>query len=139
MPKYTQEHRMLELNTPLGKDVLLLSAFSGTETISRLFSYQLEMYSERDDISAKEIVGKNVTWGIRQVDNSMRSFNGCVSRFSAGCMSFRDLRHYRMEVVPWPWFLTRTANCKIYSGNPKELNVKDIIKKVFEDFGFADY
>jgi type VI secretion system secreted protein VgrG len=76
MVDYKQDNRLLQLNTPLGKDVLLLAAFSGTETMSRLFHYQLEMYSTRDDLSAKDIVGKNVTWFVHHVDSEPRYFNG---------------------------------------------------------------
>ena len=36
MATVTQENRSLQVETPLGKDVLLLTAFSGTEEMSRL-------------------------------------------------------------------------------------------------------
>jgi len=40
---YTQQNRLLSLDTPLGKDVLLLQDLTGHEGISRLFSYDLNL------------------------------------------------------------------------------------------------
>src|SRR5262245_31707751 len=110
-PTYTQDKRLLNLSTPLGKDVLLLTAFSGTEALSQLFGYRLEMLSTRDAIAPRDIVGRNVTWAVVNHAKQPRLFNGFVSRFSAGGSGAGKLRSYRAEVVPWLWFLTRTANC----------------------------
>src|SRR5262249_6722186 len=128
------------LDTPLGKDVLLLAGFSGVETMSRLFSYHLEVFSTTAGIAPTAIVGKNVTWSVQHHDKAPRFFNGFVNRFAAGGRAIQDLYVYRLEVVPWLWFLTRTANCKIYSGaDNKVRSGPEIIKQVFDDFGFSDY
>ncbi len=59
---FTQTDRALQIETPLGPDVLLLRSVSGQEAISQLFRFQLELLSETDDsISFDSIVGKNVT------------------------------------------------------------------------------
>src|SRR5205823_7076580 len=109
-----QKRRVLYLNTPLGADVLALSSFSGTEAISRLFSYQLSMVSETDAIEAKDIVGKRVTWHVQFKEDPPRYFDGFVNRFAAGGVGDRNVRSYRAEVVPWLWFLTRSADCRIF-------------------------
>src|SRR5262245_61582863 len=92
-----QQSRLLTLTTPLGEDVLLLTGFSGQEAISRLFSYQLDMVSEEEDIAPSDIVGKNVSWAVQEVDKEPRWFNGHVSRFAAGSSRQHDRRVYRME------------------------------------------
>ena len=56
---YTQENRYIAIETPLGKDVLLLAGFSGTEGISHLFHFDLNLLSENNDIAFDGIVGKN--------------------------------------------------------------------------------
>ena len=56
MPQVTQENRSLSVSTPLGDDVLKLVSFSGTEALSHLFTYQLEMYSEDVSIAPKDII-----------------------------------------------------------------------------------
>jgi type VI secretion system secreted protein VgrG len=131
---YTQENRLIAIDTPLGKDVLLLQGFTGREGISRLFSFHLDLASEKDSISFKNIIGQNVTIRVTEADNSPRYFNGFVSRFA---QSGSDLRftHYQMEVVPWLWFLTRTADCRIF----QEKTIPKIIEDVFQSRGFSDY
>jgi len=135
MPPPTQANRFIAIDTPLGDDVLLLTSFSGQEDLSRLFTYHLELLSERDSISPREIVGKNVTFRVRLADGqSFRYFNGFVSRFSAGSRG-SGLRRYQAEIVPWTWFLTRTTDCRIFQNK----SVPDIIEQIFRDLGFSDY
>ncbi|MBN2492831.1 MAG: type VI secretion system tip protein VgrG [Planctomycetes bacterium] len=134
MASYTQEGRRLAIATPLGKDVLLLVRLSGHEEMSRLFSFELELLSERDDIAAKDIVGKNVSFSIRLLDDSLRYFNGFVKRFAYGGSDDR-LSRYTAEVVPWLWFLTQTADCRIFQNQ----SVPKIIEQVFTDLGFSDF
>jgi type VI secretion system secreted protein VgrG len=134
MPQYTQEGRPLSIDTPLGEDVLLLTGFRGTEQMSSLFQFDLELASERDDIAPNDIVGKRVTFSLRFVDEEPRYFNGFVNRF--GCVGRDDrLTHYRAQVVPWLWFLTRTTDCRVF----QEKSVKDIASQIFQDLGFADF
>src|SRR5262249_27126055 len=40
---------------------------------------------------------------------------------------------YRLTVHPWLWFLTRTADCRIF----QEKTVPDIIKEIFADHSVA--
>ncbi len=42
---------------------------------------------------------------------------------------------YYATVRPWLWFLSRTADCRIF----QELTVPDIVKQVFERPGVADF
>ena len=135
MASITQAQRSLSLTTPLGKDVLLLMGFSGTESLSRLFSYQLDLASSNDSIAAKDIVGKKVTWSVTSIDENPRYFAGIVSRFVAGSLDRRKLRSYRAEVVPWTWLLTRTTDCRIFQNQ----STPDIIKAVFGLHGFSDF
>jgi type VI secretion system secreted protein VgrG len=135
MEQYTQDKRLIAVTTPLGKDVLLLTAFSGEEALSRLFTYQLEMLSANDAIAATDLVGKSVTWLVRGSGRPVRYFNGFVSRFAAGATQIRGLRRYRAEVVPWLWFLTRTADCRIF----QKKTAPEIVQQIFKDLGFTAY
>ena len=42
---------------------------------------------------------------------------------------------YKAEVVPWLWFLTQNANCRIF----QKKTVKEILEQVFADRGFSDF
>jgi type VI secretion system secreted protein VgrG len=132
---FKQENRQLTLSTPLGEDVLLLTSFGGEEQLSRLFSYRLQMLSANDALTASDLVGKNVTWAVQRIDGDPRYFNGLVNRFSAGALKMKGLRQYTIEVVPWLWFLTRTADCRIFQNK----SVPDIVEQIFKDLGFTAF
>jgi len=131
---FTQEGRLLTIDTPLGTDVLLLLGMSGVEGISRLFTYDLSLLSENPSLSFSAIVGQRVTISIRKPGGATRYINGFVSRFAQTGADIR-FTHYQAEVVPWLWFLTRNSDCRIFQNK----SVIEIIKDVFSDRGFSDF
>ena len=134
MAAYTQTGRYLSATTPLGKDVLLLTAFEGDEELSRLFTYRLEFLSTNEALDPKAIIGKSVNWAVQPAGGQPRYFNGLVRSFSAGGKQVRQVRAYRAEVVPWLWLLTQTSDCRIFQNKKPP----DIIKQVFDDLGLRD-
>ncbi|MDM4017083.1 type VI secretion system Vgr family protein [Roseiconus lacunae] len=130
-----QQNRLLNLNTILGDDVLLLTSFSGSEEMGRLFNYQLELISDDPSIRPEDIVGTPVGWSIELPDQSRRYWHGYVNSLSRGDIDFEDRRNYRVNVVPWLWFLTQTSDCKIF----QEKKVPDIIDDVLGEYSFADF
>ena len=128
-----QKNREAAIGTPLGEDVLLLVSMSGTEQLSRPFEFQLELASEEHQVKSCDIIGQNVTIRLNLPKDEVRYFNGFVSRFTQTLGSL-ELARYRATVVPWLWFLTRTADCRIF----QKKKVPDIIKQVFNDHGFTD-
>jgi type VI secretion system secreted protein VgrG len=131
---YTQDNRLIAIDTPLGTDVLLLQGFTGHEGISQLFSFDLDLLSENSSIAFNEIVGQKVTLTVTLADGGSRYINGFVSRFAQSGGDER-FTYYRAEVVPWLWFLTRTTDCRIF----QRMTVPDIITKIFRDLGFSDF
>jgi type VI secretion system secreted protein VgrG len=132
---YTQENRLIAIDTPLGKDKLLLQGFTGREGISKLFSFHLDLLSDKNDISFKDIIGQRVTIRVLLSDGSSeRYFNGFVSRFAQSGAG-TTLTNYQMEVVPWLWFLTRSADCRIFQNE----TIPDIIQEVFKTAGYTDF
>jgi type VI secretion system secreted protein VgrG len=129
----TQENRLIAIETPLGKDTLLLRGFTGHEAISRLFAFELDLLSTNHEIKFADIIGKRVTVRLSVGEDKDRYFNGFISRFvQTGDES--ELTNYRATMVPWLWFLTRTADCRIF----QDLTIPDIIMKIFDDLGFKD-
>jgi type VI secretion system secreted protein VgrG len=132
--KPTQKNREMAIETTLGEDVLLLISFSGTEKLGRLFEYKLELASEDYNIKPESIIGENVSIRLNLKNNEVRYFNGYVSQFTQ-LTSSGQLARYRATVVPWFWFLTRVADCRIFQGK----TVPDIIQQIFRDRGLTDY
>src|SRR5262245_26014473 len=105
--------RTMEISTPLGAD-LLFHGLTAREEMSRLFEYQVDLLGPADkNVAVDDILGKNVTIKLRLPDDSTRFFNGYVTRFSQRGMYGRYKR-YLATVRPWLWFLTRTADCRIF-------------------------
>lgn len=134
MPTYTQSTRPLRIDTPLGEDKLLLVSLSGRESVSALFTFQLDLMAEDDAIDPKKLLGKGAAVTIQQQDGSERYLHGLVSRFAQ--LGRRDnLTDYRAEIVPWLWILSLSRDCRIF----QDLSVLEIIEKVFKAQGFSDY
>jgi type VI secretion system secreted protein VgrG len=129
----TQANRLIALNTPLGPDALLLRAFSGQEALSRLFSFELDLLATDPEIKFEDIIGKRVSIRVILGDEEERYFNGFISRFMQ-TGSDTGLANYRATMVPWLWFLTRTADCRIFQNK----KIPNIIQQIFKEMGFTD-
>ena len=134
----TQQRRIFAVNTPLGEDVLVFYHMIGTEQLGRLFEYEIELLSEKTYIQLTEILGKNITVRMQLPEArgaGTRYFNGFVTRFSY--LGMRGMRYgaYRAIVHPWLWFLTRTADCRIFQNK----TVPDLIEDIFRQHGFTDF
>jgi type VI secretion system secreted protein VgrG len=125
---YTQENRAMEVTTPLGKDKLLLVGFTGQESVSRLFSFHLDMLAENNtDVAFDKLLGQKITIRLDLPDRGKRHFNGICNRISQG---ERDevFTSYRMEIVPQLWVLRKRAQSRIF----QQMTVPDILKKVLD-------
>jgi type VI secretion system secreted protein VgrG len=125
--------RMIDITTPLDKDVLLIRAMRGTEEMSRLFEYELELLSHDGEVNFDELLGKGVTIHLEKADETTRHFHGLVSRVSQGAKQGR-YHTYHATVRPWLWFLTRTRNYRIF----QEKTVPDVVKEIFGQHPIAD-
>lgn len=131
----TQKSRPAAAYSPLGDDVLLLRRFTGVEHLGRLYEYELELVSEKPgQVDFDKILGAPMSVRLDLADGSPRAFHGIVSRFSQ-ISSGTELPTYRATLVPWPWLLTRTADCRIFQNQ----STKDTILQVFRDFGFSGF
>jgi type VI secretion system secreted protein VgrG len=140
MSPATQKRRLLGVSSPLGADTLLLQRFAGSEGLGRLFSFDLELLSDRrHDIDLDKVVGQPMTVRVQLPAGGERYFNGVVSSFVQTAVgraaSDEVYSSYRATLVPWLWLLTRTANCRIF----QEMTVPDIIKKIFSEYGFSGF
>jgi len=124
----------MEITTPLGDDTLLFHGMHVREELGRLAEYTVDLLSLKNDVKPDGILGTNVTVKLALPDDSTRYFNGFVTRFAQGGSYGRYVRYYAV-VHPWLWFLTRTADCRIF----QDMTVPDIVKKVFADHPMADF
>lgn len=129
-----QTERQVAVSSPLGEDVLLFHRMSGNEQLGRLFEFQLDLLSEDEQIVIEDILAQNLTVSLTLPNDETRYFNGIVSRFThVGAIG--RYAAYKAILRPWFWFLTRTADCRIF----QEQTVPNIIKGIFREYGYTDF
>lgn len=131
----TQIHRPLKLKTPLGQDVLLVRTLTIRESLDRPFSFDVELLSEKSDLKADDVLGKEVSLSYEMPGGqAKRHFHGIVTEFAQ--TGFRNRFHeYQAVVRPWFWLLTRTSDCRVF----QKKSVLDIFAEVVSEYGFSDY
>jgi len=127
----------IRLTTPLGEHELLVRSIRGTEQISGLFVFHLDLISENPGLEFEKAVGQKVTITLLIDDSgNERYFNGFITEFR---YSGKDGHYYRYQATirPWLWLLTRTSDCRIFQETNKK--VPDIIEEVFRINNMVDY
>ena len=116
------------LKSPLPPADLLFQSMSLSQGLSTLEEMQLNLLSDRPDIAAEDLLGLPLAVVAELRDGEQRHFCGLVTRFGTG--PSQGTRYgYQAVVRPWLWFLTRTADCRIF----QDQSVPDIVKAVFAD------
>ena len=106
--------RVMEITTPLGDDVLLFHTMHAREELSRVGECRLELLSLKNDINLD-----------RDPRQERHREGGAAGRRDALLQRLRDAllagrhatgsyRRYYAVVHPWLWFLSRTADCRIF-------------------------
>jgi type VI secretion system secreted protein VgrG len=133
----SQTNRLLQVTTPLGENTLVITGFRGTEHLSRLFSFKLDLIAENSTtIDFNQVVGNQITLAIATPGQGgaaeWRYLDGICSSFSEGDRN-EKFTSYSAEVVPRVWLLTRLARSRIF----QQKSVPDILKEVFQGFDCA--
>ena len=127
----TQDNRLIQLSTTLGKDVLLLQSFSGQEGVSTPFHFDLTVNSLNKDIQFEQIVGKPATIKIVLPKDQDRFINGVISSFTLSGVSgvSNEFAIYQATLVPRLWILTRNSDCRIF----QKQSVLEIIDTILKE------
>ena len=129
MAIYKQGDRPLIITTPLGPDALLATGLHGHEAISELFHFEVDLLAEAEtQIRFDGILGQTVTVEMRLSNGEKRYFNGLVRAFTEGDRDDDSLVHFRAELAPKLWLLTKKVSCRIF----QHLSTPDILRKVFD-------
>lgn len=131
MGRYTQANRPLAIETPLGPDVLLLIKIAGSEAVSSLFHFQLEMLAE-GAIDFGQLLGQDVQVRLKLPNGTERLIHGVISqltqgqRFQAGGVTFI---RYEAELVPPMWLLTQRFQSRVF----QHVTVPDLLQRILHD------
>jgi type VI secretion system secreted protein VgrG len=133
MDAYNQEHRLLRIDSVLGKDHVLLVSLRGRDAISSCFSYGLELASTDASISPDKVLGTSATIWLNDAAGLSAPVNGIIAEFAMTQRGGRGLSMYRLRLVPSLWVLTRTSDCRIF----QDKAVQQIVDQVLSDFGVS--
>jgi type VI secretion system secreted protein VgrG len=122
----------VRISSSLGGD-LLVESLSGDDRLGRPFEYHLNLLSQNHELEFDQVVGERVAVSLKLAKGE-RWFHGFITDFSYAPPRDTYAR-YEATIRPWFWFLTQTADCRIF----QEMKVLDIIKEVFADNGMQDY
>ena len=136
MAGYTQTNRILRFTSPIGTNKLLPTSFRGSEAISELFEYEIELFAEPNTvITPSAIVGKRVTLELQVNETgSKRYFNGiaaCIEG-SGGDSVFHS---FRLRMVPALWLLSLNRQTRVF----QDLSVPDMLRKVLAPYSIAPH
>ena len=133
-----QGERLLRLRFPHGDGPasvqFLANSLAATESLSRDFSYVVEVLSDDASVALDKVMGKMVTIELVREDGTLRYFNGYVFEFrflrTDGGFAF-----YEMVLEPWLAHLHLRQNNVAFHG----LTVAALTDQVFDDYLMRDY
>ncbi|MES2673809.1 MAG: type VI secretion system tip protein TssI/VgrG [Pseudomonadota bacterium] len=130
---FTQKNRSISVSTTLGDDTFLLRSFSGKDTLSCLFEYQIELLSNKGDIGPTDVIGEQFVIVIN--GDTPRYFSGYVRSFTRLAQLAQGFYSYKAVLVPWFWFLTQRSDCRVF----QQKTVMEIVEEVMTHLGFRDF
>ena len=69
---YNEGNRYLYLDTPLGASKLLLQSFTGSEGLSQLFDFQLELLADNaTTVDFDQLIGQKVNFGVVGAESAL--------------------------------------------------------------------
>ena len=110
---------------------LRVVSFFGSEGISEMFRYNIDLASLDGEVDFDEVIGQPALLTIHGLKGK-RYVHGIVSLFEQTGKEGKWTR-YRAEVVPAIWILSRHYTCRIFQTQ----TIPDIIKKVLTDAGIS--
>lgn len=114
-------------------DTFAVVSFTGTEGLSKLYRFDINLVSENPDLDFNQVLQHPVVFTIHREDGSV-PFNGVLASFVQE-HGVGDYYFYRAVLVPRLWWLTMSYHNQIFL----EKSVPEIIRGVFKDAGLLDY
>jgi type VI secretion system secreted protein VgrG len=126
------------VDSPLGKDQLLLRRLQGREALAEPFVLDLELLSLKA-VEPERLLGKTMSVQLElpgkdgKPSGKVRCFHGHVTELGKLGDEGRYQR-YSVQLRPWLWLLELSSNCRIF----QRKTVPEIVKDVAAKHGFAD-
>jgi len=131
---FKQDSRLGKLFTALGKDVLVLLRFDGSDHVNSLFEYNVETISALQNIDFDQLIGTHATVELKTQNNGPRFFDGIVTQAQWAGVGENGNR-YNLTLRPWIWLAGKRRNQRIFHNK----SVVEIIEELFGPYaGLGD-
>src|SRR5689334_11882698 len=129
----TQQYRLLKIHTPLDFDVLMIDSFTGVESISRPFRFDVKLVADvisgkSTQVVATRLMGNSMTIEMELKGGDSRFFSGVVTEFVQEGMD-DQFAYYSAVLVPWFSLLDYGTGCRIFQNK----TVPDIVSLIIEE------
>ncbi|MGJ3700010.1 type VI secretion system Vgr family protein [Variovorax sp. AFSI2.2] len=128
--------RSFIVHTELGER-LKFRSMTGRERISTLFEYRVRLISDTPGISAKSLLGKDMSIEVNLATElggaGKRFLSGQATQFTYIGKDDGDMHIYEAVLQPWLWYATRRSDFKIFQFK----TVPEILHDVLGPYGFA--
>ncbi|MQQ10615.1 type VI secretion system tip protein VgrG [Epibacterium sp. SM1979] len=125
---FIQSDRHGSLTTQLGKDILVLNRFDGSEEMSGHFEWHVEAISQDPDIDLNQLLGTHATVSVKTV-HGPRYFDGIATEARWGGTSEQG-NSYDLVLRPWLHLAGLRRNQRIFHNK----TVTDILTELFTDY-----
>jgi type VI secretion system secreted protein VgrG len=123
---FDQEDRLLAMASPLGDAIVPYRLF-GEEALARPYRFEVHCYTA-ESLKAEDLLGQVISVTLSYA-GAQRIFSGIVSSLSSEGWVARNVRGYRVEIVPELWRLTLRSGSRVF----QKMNLPDIIEKILSD------
>jgi type VI secretion system secreted protein VgrG len=111
-----------------GAGDLSVYAFSGTETVSLPYEFEIELVSRNSNLDLTRFLGAEALLTIEDRSGKKRLAHGVIRRMDQ-LHTANAFTHYRCELVPRLWFLSRTQDHRIYQHQSVTQIIDDILRR----------
>jgi type VI secretion system VgrG family protein len=121
----TAEHRLYDLETPLGGNTLLVQHWRGREALSSLSEWEITCLSHDSHLDLHALLGQQMVLRTRLADGTLAPRSGWVTR-AAHLGNDGGLSCYRLTLAPWLWFSTQRRTSRVF----QDQSVLQIVEQV---------
>lgn len=125
--RITQHRRLLQLDSPLGPDILLPQRLIATERLNHGYEVTLDLLATRTGIALEQLIAQPVTLWIRQHEGDPLPWHGYVHT-AKRLGSDGEIDFCQLSFSPWLHFLRFRKDARIWQDKTTE----DILADVFD-------
>ncbi len=130
MATFSQKSLPFQIETPLGPNAFFILSFQGTESLSGLFEFTLQLGAPSGStVDFDQLMGKEALVRLSYKETVQRRIHGIIAEFSSK-QSDAYFDHYEMVLRPRLWLLSLTKQSRIFQQQSATQILGEVLKGV---------